>query len=200
MQKIFEGINQFQTKLFPYMEKRFQQLSDGQQPHTLLITCCDSRVVPNMLLLAEPGELFICRTIGNIVPVYGSEEKSVAAAVEYAVAALQISNIVICGHSDCGAMKGLLHPEKLKTLPETMAWLRHAERARHILPKNSSSYAQGELLDALIEENVRVQIENLRTHTALVTKNITLGGFVYDIGSGSIRQVQRHNLLVKGAA
>jgi carbonic anhydrase len=201
MQEIFEGIDKFQTKLFPYLEKRFKQLACKQQPHTLFITCCDSRVVPSAITLTEPGELFVCRTIGNIVPVHGSEDKSVASAIEYAVNALEVSNIIVCGHSDCGAMKGLLHPEKLESLPDTSAWLKHAEKTRQSLVNSTSVYSQGDLLTSLIEANVLAQLENLKTHPAVAAKMPNLCGLVYDIGSGSIREVQRRNLfLEKGAA
>lgn len=201
MQKVLENINQFQTKLFPYLEARFSQLIDKQQPHTLFITCCDSRVVPNMIMLAEPGEIFVCRTIGNIVPAYDSEDHSVASAIEYAVGVLEVSNIVVCGHSDCGAMKALLHPEKLKSLPKTRTWLKHAEEAHQVLASNASAHSQGELLNFLIEKNVTVQLENLKTHPAVAAKNVNLCGLVYDIGSGSIRPAQnRHLHLEKGAA
>ena len=200
MQKILEGIHHFQTKLFPNLETCFQQLADKQQPHTLFITCCDSRVVPSLVMTAEPGELFVCRTIGNIVPVHGSKEKSVACAIEYAVGVLEVSNIVVCGHSDCGAMKGLLHPEKLNELPETRVWLKHAEKARQALAGRLHTPSQSGLLNSLIEENVLVQLENLRTHPAVAGKNVNLCGFVYDIGSGLIRQAQRRNLLERGAA
>lgn len=201
MQHIFEGINKFQTRLFPYLEKRFSQLADKQQPHTLFITCCDSRIVPHMMMLAEPGELFLCRTIGNIVPVYGSEDKSVASAIEYALGVLEVSNIVICGHSDCGAMKGLLHPEKLKALPETRAWLKHAENVRRSFANRLPVPSQGDLLNSLIEENVIGQLENLKTHPLVVAKKPNLCGLVYEIGSGSIRPVQHLDfLLERGAA
>jgi carbonic anhydrase len=201
MQEIFEGINKFQTRLFPYLEKRFKQLAAKQQPHTLFITCCDSRVVPSAITMTEPGEIFICRTIGNIVPVHGSEDKSAASAVEYAVNVLGVSNIVICGHSDCGAMKGLLHPEKLESLPDTRAWLKHAEKARQLLPGNMSAYSEDDLLSFLIEANVLTQLENLKTHPAVSAKRPNLCGLVYDIGSGSIREAQHRNLLLeKGAA
>ena len=151
MQEILEGINKFQTKLFPYLEKRFKQLAAKQQPHTLFVTCCDSRVIPSAITMTEPGEIFICRTIGNIVPAYGSEDRSVASAIEYAVNVLEVSNIVVCGHSDCGAMKGLLHPEKLESLLETRAWLRHAEKARQSLVNSMPAYSQDDLLTGLIE-------------------------------------------------
>jgi carbonic anhydrase len=201
MQEIFEGINKFQTKLFPYMEKRFKQLVDKQQPHTLFITCCDSRVVPSMITLTEPGELFICRVIGNIVPAHGSGVNSVASAIEYAVGVLNVSNIVVCGHSDCGAMKGLLHPERLKALPETGAWLKHAERACQALASHAPASSESELLRCLTEENVAVQLENLRTHPVVVARKPNLCGLVYDIGSGSVREVRSHySLLEKGAA
>lgn len=198
MQEILDGIEKFQTKLFPFLEKRFRQLASGQQPHTLFITCCDSRVVPHIITAADPGELFVCRTIGNIVPPHGSEDKSVASAVEYAVNVLEVSNIVICGHSDCGAMKGLLHPENLGALPETSTWLKYAQGARHLITKG---IPEGELLNSLIEENVITQLENLKTHPAVLAKSPHFLGLVYDISSGSVREAKAHNvLLAKGAA
>ena len=201
MQNIVERMNDFQSKVFPYLQQRFQQLAEGQQPHTLFITCCDSRVVPNMVAMAEPGEIFVCRTIGNIVPSHGSEERSVASAIEYATGVLKISNIVVLGHSDCGAMKGLLHLEQLQSLPDTRAWLKHAEKAREAVVSRARPQSERALLENLIQENVLLQVENVKTHPSVAINHISVHGFVFEIGTGSIRRAQRDHLAQeRGAA
>ena len=117
MQKLVDGIHKFQKDVFATQTRFFERLADGQKPLALFITCSDSRIDPSMLTQTKPGELFIMRNAGNIVPPYGASSCGEAATIEYAVAVLGVRDIVVCGHSHCGAMTGLLHPDSLAELP-----------------------------------------------------------------------------------
>lgn len=190
MQKLIEGIHQFQTKGFLPLQTLFEQLAKGQNPETLFITCSDSRIDPTLLTKAQPGDLFILRNAGNIVPPHGAGNGGEAATIEFAVAALGVKDIIICGHSHCGAMHGLLHPEKVASLPAVSAWLSHAEMTRRIMRKNYGHLEGDRLLTATVEENVLVQIENLQTLPAvgsrLVRGDLHLHGWVYEIETAEV--------------
>ena len=136
MQKLVRGIHKFQQECFSKDEKLFETLVDGQNPLALFITCSDSRIDPSFLTQTKPGELFIQRTAGNIVPPYGAVHGGEAATIEYAVSALRVKDIIICGHSHCGAMSGLLHREKVAKMPAVSAYLQHAEATRRIVEEN----------------------------------------------------------------
>src|SRR3954454_22507395 len=116
MQRLIEGVSKFQREVFPSKRELFEQLSSSQKPDALFITCSDSRVVPELFTQAGPGDLFLCRNAGNMVPPYGEMAGGVSATIEYAVLALGVRHIVVCGHTDCGAMKGVLHPELVKDM------------------------------------------------------------------------------------
>jgi carbonic anhydrase len=186
---LLRGVNDFSERVFPESEELFRSLAqDGQSPHTLFITCADSRVVPEMITQTQPGELFVSRNIGNIVPGYGEMLGGVSAVIEYAVMALKVRQIVICGHSDCGAMKGLLNPASSGHMPTVEVWLRNATAARSVV---FARKAEGEdTLAALVEENVRLQLAHLRTHPAvaagLTTGQLAVQGWVYDIERGKV--------------
>ncbi|HEY1186007.1 MAG TPA: carbonic anhydrase [Gemmata sp.] len=190
MQKLIQGIHQFQGKSFVPMQGLFEQLAKGQQPETLFITCSDSRIDPNLLTQAKPGDLFILRNAGNIVPPHGAANGGEAATIEFAVAALGVKDIIVCGHSHCGAMQGLLKPEQVAALPAVSSWLSHAETTRRIMRDNYSHLEGERLLTATIEENVLVQLENLRTLPAvgsrLVRGDLHLHGWVYQIETGEV--------------
>jgi carbonic anhydrase len=168
MKKLVEGIHEFQRGQFTEDRELFQSLAEGQKPRALVITCSDSRIDVARLTQTKPGEVFVLRTAGNIVPPYGSVEGGEAATIEYAVAALGIQHIVICGHSHCGAMDGLMNPEKIGSLPAVQAYLRHAEATRRILTENYNEIEDpAKRLSLAVEENVLVQMENLRTHLCI---------------------------------
>ena len=191
MQKLVEGIHHFQTQVFSQHEKLFEQLADGQTPSALFVTCSDSRINPNLLTQTQPGELFILRNAGNIIPPYGAVEGGEAATLEYAVSVLKVQDIVVCGHSHCGAMSALLHPEKVEHLSAVRDWLRHAEATRRIVTENYQHLTcEQERVDATIEENVLVQLENLRTHpsvaAALARNRIRLHAWVYEFETGHV--------------
>ncbi|WP_369930270.1 carbonic anhydrase [Xanthomonas sp. NCPPB 2632] len=195
---LLRGVEDFSDKVFPEPGNRklFGELAEGQSPHTLFITCADSRVVPEMITQTQPGELFVCRNIGNIVPGYGEMLGGVSAVVEYAVAVLGVRHIVICGHTDCGAMKGLLNPESTRDLPTVEAWLRNAQAARSAVFARKLEGA--EAMQAVIEENVRLQLTHLRTHpavaAALANGTIALQGWVYGIGDGKVAVLNEDSL------
>lgn len=190
MQRLIQGIHQFQEKDFRSLQGLFEQLSKGQNPETLFITCSDSRIDPNMLTQSKPGDLFILRNAGNIVPPHGAPHGGEAATIEFAVAALGVKDIIICGHSHCGAMKGLLNPEMVAPLPAVSSWLSHAETTRRIVRENYGHLDGEKLVTATVEENVLVQLENLRTLPAvasrLVKGDLHLHGWVYKIETGEV--------------
>ena len=190
--RLLDGVRDFQERVFPEHRSDFEKLAEGQSPGTLFITCADSRVVPEMITQTSPGDLFVCRNIGNIVPSYGEMLGGVSAVIEYAVLALGVKNIVVCGHSDCGAMKGLLNGEAaLAGMPTVRSWLRNAHAARSIVEATKGELAGEAKLQALVEQNVLTQLGHLGTHpsvaAALATKKLELHGWVYDIGNGEVR-------------
>lgn len=192
MSRLFDGVLQFQHEVFPEQRADFARLAEGQRPHTLFIACADSRVVPELITQSEPGEIFVCRNIGNIVPAYGEMLGGVSAVVEYAVVALGVDHIVICGHSGCGAMKALAHPEDriLASMPTVIAWLRNAAAARSVVNVLHPELHDAAAVEALVEQNVLTQLGHLRTHPAVAARlaggELRLHGWVYDIGSGQI--------------
>lgn len=190
MQKLLKGIHHFQSNIFATQKELFERLADGQHPEALFITCSDSRINPNLITQTEPGDLFILRNAGNIVPPHGAGHGGEAATIEFAVTGLGVQDIVICGHSHCGAVKGLLKPEMLKDLPVVSAWLTHAEATRQIVREKYSDRTGPALLTTAVEENVLVQLENLRTHPAvaarLATGKLKLHGWVYKLETGEV--------------
>src|SRR5579863_2822538 len=161
---ILRGLKRFQKKVFPKHRELFHKLALQQRPTALFITCADSRIDPCLLTQTKPGELFLCRVIGNIVPRYPESIGGVSATIEYAVGVLGVPDVIVCGHTDCGVMKGVLNPDALKPLPNVSAWLRHAQPARRALVKLRDKMSESEFLVALTERNVIEQLANLRTH------------------------------------
>lgn len=191
MQKLVQGIHNFQKEIFPRKQELFEQLREGQQPLALFITCSDSRIDPSLLTQTEPGELFILRNAGNIVPPYGAVQGGEAATIEYAVAVLGVKDIIICGHSQCGAMGGLLAPDQLGNLPAVRSWLSHAESTHRIIEENYTHITDPEAkLTATVEENVLVQVEHLRTHptvaAALARRSLNVHAWVYKFETGQV--------------
>ena len=191
MQQILEGLARFQRDVWPRHRALFAKLAKNQEPKALFITCSDSRVVPNLLVQADPGDLFILRNAGNIVPAahHGSDET--AASVEYAVEALGVRDIVICGHSDCGAMKGILHPEKVAAMPSVASWVRHAEVAKNEVERLYPDVDDATKLELTVEQNVIAQVKNLLTHSFIrkhvENREVEIYGWVYDIRTGMVR-------------
>lgn len=192
MNELIEGVRRFQREVYPKHESLFEALAKGQQPSTLLITCSDSRIAPHLITHAAPGELFVIRNAGNLIPAYGAGASGEEATLEYAVSALGVADIIVCGHSGCGAMGGLLAPESLAGLPSVARWLEHARATREALNARHPELSDPEArLSLAVEINVLRQLDNLRTHpcvaAALTAGRIALHGWVYDIGSGRVR-------------
>ncbi|MSR52323.1 MAG: carbonic anhydrase [Gemmataceae bacterium] len=190
MQKLIEGIHHFQSNLFSPQRELFERLAGGQNPEALFITCSDSRINPNLITQTQPGELFILRNAGNIIPPHGAANGGEGATIEFAVAGLGVQDIIVCGHSHCGAMNGLLHPESLKDLPAMTAWLSHAEATRRIMREKYFDRMGAAQLTTAVEENVLVQLENLRTHPAVAARlargKLKLHAWVYKIELGKV--------------
>jgi carbonic anhydrase len=191
MQKLIEGIHHFQQNVFDTEKHLFERLAQGQQPLALFITCSDSRIDPSLLTQTQPGELFIMRNAGNIVPPYGTVCGGEAATIEYAVAVLQVKDIIVCGHSLCGAMSGLLHPDKLAGLNAVRDWLKHADATARIINENYGHISEDAArLTATVEENVLVQIESLRTHPSVAAAvsrgDLKLHAWTYEFETGKV--------------
>jgi carbonic anhydrase len=190
MEKLVSGIHQFQSELFRPQKEIFEKLAHGQRPEALVIACSDSRVSPTFITQAKPGEVFILRNAGNLVPPYGASNGGEAPTIEYAVHALGVKDVIVCGHTHCGAMKALLHKEELDGLPAFAHWLGHAESTRRIINENYSELDAVAKHKAAIEENVLVQLENLRTHPAVAARlsrnDLRLHGWVYKIETGQV--------------
>ena len=193
MDKLIEGVHLFREGAYAKNRAFFEQLAKKQQkPQALFITCADSRVNPNLITQTEPGDLFLIRNAGNIVPAYGSAVGGEAATIEYSVEVLGIRSIVICGHSQCGAMKALLDPHGIEHLPAVKEWCAHAESTRRIVRQKYRDLSPDELAVAATEENVLVQMNNLSTHPCIAARlssaELSIYGWYYDIGAGQIRQ------------
>jgi carbonic anhydrase len=190
MERLIEGVTKFQRDVFPQKQSLFQELAGGQHPEALFITCADSRIVPSLITQCDPGDLFICRNAGNMVPPYGELRGGVSATIEYAVCALNVQHIIVCGHSDCGAMKGILHPEAVEQMPTVKTWLSHGEVARHIVKENYPDLSEADALRVVTEENVVAQIAHLRTHPSVAARlargTISVHGWVYDFRTGHV--------------
>ena len=190
MDRLIEGHRRFMTAVFPGRKDQFKLLADRQAPEWLFITCSDSRVVPDLILGTGPGDLFIARNAGNIVPIAAGEVDGVTATIEYAVEVLKVKSAILCGHSDCGAMKAALERNDLERLPKARRWLSHAEAAfSHRQPPDPADGEHAELA-ALIRGNVVAQLLNLRAQPAVaraaVDGRLTVHGWYYDILSGRI--------------
>jgi carbonic anhydrase len=184
VEKFLGGVSRFQKDVYPQHQDLFEKLALGQRPEALFITCADSRIDPCLLTQTKPGELFICRVIGNIVPPYPDAIGGVSATVEYAVGVLRVPEVIVCGHTDCGVMKGALNPDALAGWPNVAAWLRYA-RIEHREPDPAP-----DLILAYTEQNVVGQLNNLRSHPAVSARiaegDLALHGWVYDIGRGVV--------------
>ncbi|MDZ4835929.1 MAG: carbonic anhydrase [Candidatus Melainabacteria bacterium] len=196
MLKLINGLHHFQSEIFASQKELFERLAGGQNPDALFITCSDSRINPNLITQTDPGDLFILRNAGNIIPPYGAANGGEGATIEFAVTGLGVKDIIVCGHSFCGAMKGILHPENLVDMPAVAAWLSHAEATRMTIKENYAKHvhSEDELLNITIQENVLVQLENLRTHPAVSARiaggTLNLHAWTYKIETGEVFSYQ----------
>ncbi|MBO0655801.1 carbonic anhydrase [Streptomyces triculaminicus] len=187
MHDLTDGVARFQRDVHPAKAELFARLATTHRPTTLFIGCSDARVVPELITQSEPGELFVVRTAGNLVPAYTPGPDGIAASIEYAVAVLGVTDIVVCGHSACGAMTALAESHDLSTAPAIAGWLRFADASV------ARTAAEAPDVAALVRENVRAQLANLATHPsvarALAAGAVTLRGWVYDIASGAVDEL-----------
>jgi carbonic anhydrase len=186
--RILDGIRKFRQEIYPAQAELYRKsVEEVQRPHTLFVTCADSRVDPELITQCGPGEIFVCRNIGNIVPAYGEMLGGVSAVLEYAVMNLGVDHVIVCGHTDCGAMKALIQYDSLSALPVTKAWLRNAEAALSVAREAENP----DLLHSLTEENVLLQMMHLRTHPSVAGKiarrKLSIYGWIYDIAHGDVR-------------
>jgi carbonic anhydrase len=191
MHRLIEGALRFQEEIVGQRRELFSQLGEAQAPFALFIACSDSRVAPELLTQRDPGDIFVVRNAGNIIPSYGPAAGGVSASIEYGVAALGIQNVVVCGHSDCSAMKAILRESRLDKMPAVESWIKHAAAAKEIVDATLPATAGEQTrLDALVHENVLCQIRNLQTHPIVAARMATgllkLYGWVYNIEKGSV--------------
>ncbi|WP_326955075.1 bifunctional SulP family inorganic anion transporter/carbonic anhydrase [Amycolatopsis sp. NBC_01286] len=188
------GASEFQRRTAPLLRDTWTGLADGQEPHTLFITCGDARIVPNLITTSGPGDLFTVRNIGNLVPpADGGADSSVGAAIEYAVGVLGVAEIVVCGHSGCGAMKALLG-QAPAGLHQLGAWLRHGEptllRRGREAPLLLGGRRPAAEADQLALQNVVQQLETLRGYpvvaAALDRGGLRLTGMYFDVGAAQV--------------
>ncbi len=188
--RIVKGVSKFQTEAYPSQRAMFESLKCRQEPLALFVTCADSRIVPNLITQTGPGEMFTVRNPGNLVPPYGEFVGGISASVEYAMLVLRVPLVIVCGHTDCGVMKGLLHADHVRGLPAVQDWMRSASEARHRVMRDHSGATEEEMLRLITEYNVLAQVENLKGHPSVHSRTtsgeVEVRGWVYDIGDGSI--------------
>ena len=191
LEHLKEGVRRFRTLTFPKKRELYSRLAEKQTPYALFLTCGDSRISPSSLTNTDPGKLFVERTPGNIVPIYDETANvGVSASIEYSIAVLGVRDVVICGHSACGAMKGLLHPEHLNALPATARWLKYARSTLEILEQRYSALSETERLKKLCQLNVIEQMAHLHTHPAVQERfqkgSLGIHGWYYEIHTGRV--------------
>jgi carbonic anhydrase len=193
LEKLKAGVRKFRTEIYPEHANAYTlAASTPQRPSALIIACADSRIDVETITSSVPGEIFVTRNIGNLVPAYGDMLGGVSAVLEYAVSALGVKHIVVCGHSDCGAMKGLLNPEAVATMPTVENWLKNAHTALSVANALAEKDERpSDLNRRVTEQNVLLQMQHLRTHPsvagAMAREKLTISGWVYDIASGEVR-------------
>lgn len=190
LEKLVKGIHNFQQGYFAKNRELFEHLAeDGQSPETLFLTCSDSRVMPNLITGSGPGELFIVRNVGNVVP-HVDLPGGTAAAIEYAIEVLEVPHVIICGHTQCGAMDAILNPATMETLPFVKKWLEQTEQVRATIEANYADLSAEARLTAAVAENVLGQIENLREYPFVARRleagELHVSGWVFDVGTGEV--------------
>ena len=196
LQRLKEGVRRFQTEVYPQQAEMFAQAaSEPQRPHTLFITCADSRVDPIAITNTGTGEIFVTRNIGSLVPAYGEMLGGVSAVIEFAVSSLNVRHIVVCGHTHCGAMHALLAPDTVAKMPTVKSWLTNANAAltvaKALQERSAGQPDERDMIDVLTEQNVLLQMQHLKTHPsvagAMASGELTISGWIYNIGTGEMR-------------
>jgi carbonic anhydrase len=199
MKKLLKGVEKFQTEIFQKKKVLFESLAEeGQHPRVLFITCSDSRIDPFLLTQSDPGDLFVIRNAGNIIPPYTGSTCGEAASIEYAISILEVKHIVICGHSHCGAIGHLIdHHDHLfdEHIPMVSKWLRYADATRTITEAHWHEYSEAERKRFAIETNIVQQLKHLETHPsvarALSSGLIETHGWLYCMETGEVRYYDR---------
>jgi carbonic anhydrase len=191
VEKLISGIHKFQADVFSPNADFFRRLADGQSPQALFVTCSDSRVVPDLICQADPGDLFVLRNAGNVVAPYSPGAPSAeAATIEYAIRGLGIRHVVLCGHTRCGAMQAVAEPSCTANMPRVRQWLDHAQAASEIVCTCYARLTGEARMKVLIQENVLVQLEHLRTHpavaAALAAGELKLHAWIYKMETGEV--------------
>ncbi|HEY0786357.1 MAG TPA: carbonic anhydrase [Acidobacteriaceae bacterium] len=192
MQKLIDGYLRFRAEVFPQWKDHFHLLAESQSPEVLFITCSDSRIVPNLIFQSEPGDMFLCRNAGNVVPPAGERAGGVSATIEYAVEVLRVAHVILCGHSDCGAVRAARQPELSRNLPLVQPWLHYVQEAQR-RGETLLHATKGEPASDLRHEvcaNVVGQLLHLRTQPAvargLAAGSLRVHGWYYDILTGAV--------------
>jgi carbonic anhydrase len=190
MKMIVEGVKAFHKEHFHDYKELFELLARGQNPRYLFITCSDSRIIPHFLTGLGPGEVFTIRNAGNIVPPATAGPTGEAASIEYAVSVLKVRHAIVCGHSKCGAVTGLMNPESLDKLPSVSGFLRHSEAVYRTI-KTRHAHLQGdEMVLQAVKENVLLQLKHMKTLPsvagAMSRKELDIHGWVFMIETGEI--------------
>ena len=195
MEKLIRGIVDFRSRLLPQYVDRFRELSNRQTPDALFISCSDSRVVPDLLVSTDPGDLFVMRNVGNLVPPatvlgHSTGDLSEASAIEYALLVLEVSTIIVCGHSECGAMKAALSAKPTSNAPNLEKWLHHATSAVFRLDEEGPLDGHWERHNQLSQLNVLVQLEHLYTYPIVCERvragTLRLCGWWFEIATGGM--------------
>lgn len=191
LERLKAGVRRFKVEVHDRDANSYlRAASQPQRPHSLIVACADSRVDVETITSSKPGDIFVSRNIGNMVPAYGQVLGGVSAVIEYAVSALKVQHIVVCGHSDCGAMKALLNPRSTEAMPIVKSWLDNGASAL-VVAQTLHKEGTRDLLTVLTEQNVLMQLAHLKTHPsvagAMARKELTVSGWIYDIGSGEVR-------------
>lgn len=189
---LLAGVSRFQREVYPMRQAVYRQGGrDGKAPHTMFVTCSDFTMDPELITQTEPGEILVFRNVGNLIPAYRKRYDSVSATIEHAVIGLRVNHIVVCGHSNCGAIAGLLRPQAMEGLPIMKSWLRNGEAALRMVRNYSMATDEAHVLEELIEENVLLQMHNLRTHPSVAGRlgdgSVGISGWVYDSAQGIVR-------------
>ena len=190
MQKLAKGIHSFQKGFFATHRALFEQLATaGQRPETLFITCSDSRVVPNLITNAAPGELFIVRNVGNVVPTLDLPGGN-AAAIQYAIEVLDVENVIVCGHTQCGAVKAILDPESVAHLEYVKRWIKSTMSVKRVIEEKYAHLSGEAQLTAAIQENVLAQLEHLREYPFVARRleagKLHVSGWIFDVARGEV--------------
>ena len=190
MPRFVDGVIKFQNEVYPDRKDLFERLAKGQSPEAVFIACSDARVETAMITQTDPGELFILRNAGNIVPPHTTQTGAMTATLEFAMSVLQVPHIVVCGHSECGAMKGAMNPESVAHLPHVKEWIGFARGAAEMVEELGKDASEEEKMNMLIRQNVVLQIQHLKTHPSVLRRmaknELTIHGWVYDIKTGAV--------------